>query len=929
MKRSLSLVLAVCLVVTLFAGVMVPGAGAVTYTDVADDFWAYDEIYYLTDKGILEGDGTGRFRPTDDVTHIEFIKMIVATFNLVDTATVNYTNVPDWAREGRYLEKAAAQGFLLDEYTRDFDFTEELTREEAVALVMRYLDLDDEIAVSSSYFPDYSDISSAYRSYVLTAVGAGIVQGDETGNFRPDRVLTRSEALRILYTAAGAIYDRSASRAETGANKTNATINSSVNLSGITFTGNVYITEGVDTVYFTDCVISGDLIVRGNTEVTLYDTIVSNMTVNGSRAEIDLEGETDITSADVNAQATITVSEDSVIDRLIFNTGSENSTVSGEGEVTNIAVQDDGITTTGVDISEYYIYRGYTATFDGIVYEAGSGTPLKSNITSATVSGSTNYYTSNTSNITINVTANAAGTIYAAAWPKTTTALTANEIRNVSSSFNSSYYGSYKSVAANVSTSITLSVSGSYENYNVGIVFLPTGVTSAANLTPYYNKNTISAIAAAMSTDVPTTSTSITPTWTLSTSASGTTIIGNSLVLTFDQVMYYKSGTYPYGISSLTGLTSTQLASLFSIYEGSTRITSFTATVTNSLTNTVIYLTPSAGITYGKSYTVACGTNLVNANGVAPATTSATIIAGSTTSANAPTLTSSSGSSNVDSNDYIQVGFPTGVTKVAYTVTVDGVAKDSGTFNSSYASTYARIYLSRYSGSVITVSAWAVNTNGSQISETTTQTYYMGAVPAIYVGGTAYYGANNVVYTTSSYYVTAGSIPTGYTATYAINGTPVPTITGSYSAPAYNTGVTYTITLRPNSIYVGTNTITTSVTVMYGYNNGSGGIVTPPTTASAPTVSVNNNVVHAGWYQDLQGSTANLSVTIPSATGVVYSYSINGSSSTILTNGKVNSITLTRDPYVGVSTPTQILTISATNNNTVIGSWTYTFAFKG
>lgn len=154
--------------------------------------------------------------------------------------------------------------------------------------------------------------------------------------------------------------------------------------------------------------------------------------------------------------------------------------------------------------------------------------------------------------------------------------------------------------------------------------------------------------------------------------------------------MYYKSGTYPYGISSLTGLTSTQLASLFSIYEGSTRITSFTATVTNSLTNTVIYLTPSAGITYGKSYTVACGTNLVNANGVAPATTSATIIAGSTTSANAPTLTSSSGSSNVDSNDYIQVGFPTGVTKVAYTVTVDGVAKDSGTFNSSYASTYAR-----------------------------------------------------------------------------------------------------------------------------------------------------------------------------------------------------------------------------------------------
>ena len=113
MKRSLSLVLALCLVVTMFAGVMIPGAGAVTYTDVAKDFWAYDEIYYLTDKGILEGDGTGKFRPKDDVTHIEFIKMIVATFNLVDTATVNYTNVPSWAETAGILRKQQHRGSCL------------------------------------------------------------------------------------------------------------------------------------------------------------------------------------------------------------------------------------------------------------------------------------------------------------------------------------------------------------------------------------------------------------------------------------------------------------------------------------------------------------------------------------------------------------------------------------------------------------------------------------------------------------------------------------------------------------------------------------------------------------------------------------------------------------------------------------------------
>lgn len=921
MKRSLSLVLALCLVVTMFAGVMIPGAGAVTYTDVAKDFWAYDEIYYLTDKGILEGDGTGKFRPKDDVTHIEFIKMIVATFNLVDTATVNYTNVPSWARDGRYLEKAAAQGFLLDEYTRDFDFTKKLTREEAVALVMRYLGLDDELAVSSSRFPDYSKISPAYRSYALIAAGAGIVQGDDTGNFQPDRVLTRSEALRILYTAAGAIYDRSANKTESGANKTNATINKSVNLSGITFTGNVYITEGVDTVYFTDCYISGNLIVRGNTEVTLYDTIVSTVTVNGSRAELELEGETEVSRADVNATSAITLSEDSLIKKLYYNDGSKNSTLSGKGAVTNIAIQADGISSTDVDITEYYIYKGYTATFDGIKYEAGTGKPSKTNITSATVSGTTNYYASNSSVITINVMANATGTVYAAAWPKTSTALNANEIKNVSSSFGSVNYGTYKTVGANVSNALTITVPGSYENYNVGIVFLPTGMTATTNVKPYYNKGTITSIATAMGTDAPSASTSTNPTWTLSTSATGTSLISNGLVLTFDQLMYYKSSTYPYSVSSLTGLTSTQLASLFTIYEGSTRITSFTATYSNSTTNTVIYLVPTSGVTNGKTYTVSFGSNLVNINGIAPATTSSSIIAGATTSAYAPTLTSSNGSSSVTTNDYIQVGFPTGVTKVAYTVTVDGVQRDSGTFSNSWSSAYNVIYLKNYSGAVITISAWAVNNYGNKISETTTQTYYMGTVPAIYVGGTAYYGSNNVFYTTGGYNISVGTIPSGYTASYSINGSPIvnPDVyfLGYHDAPSYGAGVTYTMTLTPMNSLVGANAVTTSVTVIYGYNSGTGGTI-PPITASAPTVknSSDSSTFVAGQFYNV--GTAQSFGLIVNVSGTGYSYSVDGNAALPLTYGD-NSVTLIK---AGVDL-TRSLVITAPNGV----SWTYTFTF--
>lgn len=912
MKRSLSLILSICLVLTLFAGI-VPAAGAVTYSDVKKSDWSYNAIYYLTDKNVLAGDGTGRFRPTNKVTHIEFIKMMVAAFNLKASTRVNYTDVPTWAQEGLYLEKAAAQGFLLD-YAKDFDFESKLTREEAVALLMRYLDLDTETYMAStSRVPDYTEISSKYRTYALTAVGAGVIKGDEKGNFNPQDVLTREQALQILYNAAGAIYTKSAVSADANAPKTNATINGAANLSGINFLGNVYITEDVSAVYLKNCVISGELYVRGDTEVIIENSIVNTLTVKGAGAEIELDGTTEAATVNVNATAEIELDKEALVKKMLLNTGSRNSTITGEGEIVNIAVRDHGISTSGVVISdEYYIYPGYTATFDGILYQAGTGKHLSSSIISATVSGIASAAYGSKSNITFNVKTNATGTLYAVAWKKTEDTLDANAIANVIGSASATTARASQSVTAGIAVTFAIPVDGSYADYNVGLIFVPYGGTvSASKLTPYYNKGEITAIATAMTTDAPTKAKSTAPTWTLSSSSTATQ---NVLTITFNQTMYYKASATA-APQALSTLTSTALASLVSVDKGNARLYNFTVVSEPTSTTLNLYFT-KGDLQIGVNYTVAISGSIVNGTGSAPEIKVATVAFGSSAAAglDAPTLTSTSGTSSVSSTDSVIIGFPAGATKVLYQITVDGIDRPAQTIT-----TTTRIPFSTFlNAKVIEITAYAVDNYGNALGATATGTYYMGSLPLIYVDGVAYAGTGNIVKVSGSYNISAGTVgsTTDISIERYVDGAYVQSynFSGSYAAP---TTTSKTFTIKLVNVHSYAVIAETSVTVVY--EAASSGTVTA---APAPTVSSNNSTLFAGQSNNI--SNAFVTVNVPSAVGYTYTYAIDGVTVGTLTNGSAEQMIKMFDQSLmelGVSKTLTITASTATGVPSGVWSW--------
>ncbi|MBQ4044007.1 MAG: S-layer homology domain-containing protein [Clostridia bacterium] len=458
MKRVVSAFLAF---VFVFSCVAVSSAAA--FTDSANH-WANAAIEYMVGKSILNGYEDGSFRPDRTVTRAEFIKMLDETFGLTATTSINYTDVAtsDWFYP--YVAKAAAQGYLLN-YGKSLNPSGALTRQEAAALLARYLELDPEKTVAPSTFPDYTSIKSAYRDYVLQAAAAGLFQGyAEDGTFRPDTPLTRAQALTILSRAAGSIYKSSTTGLDAGAVAGNAVITQSgITVSNANITGRLIITEGAanGTITLSGCTVN-EMVVRGTANVILSDTEVKTMDVNSSTSgfttEISLSNNSSIDTVELNTPADLSLASRTSITLLTVGKNAKRSGVTGSGTVKEANILSSGFSASKIP-SVYDIATGISASFAGKTYTGNSSevtntgfstkpTTYASSTTcyltaTAPVAGTVYYYYTTSNTLPTKTTFDS---FYNSAVEKNSYTISANITRDVSIG-NTSYVGTYPYIA--------------------------------------------------------------------------------------------------------------------------------------------------------------------------------------------------------------------------------------------------------------------------------------------------------------------------------------------------------------------------------------------------------------------------------------------------------------------------------------------------
>ncbi len=183
-------------------GQVTPPAPVVPVTifdDIISVPWAETAINELAKKGVLSQPADKKFRPNDNVTREEFIKMLIIALGLNNEIAENstFTDVDLNAWYAPYINVAYKLGITSGYPDGSFGIGDYITREDLSTLAYRAV--NGEEAANISAFADDYDIADYAKSAVYAMRALGIIDGVGDNLFMPKATATRAQAAKIIY----------------------------------------------------------------------------------------------------------------------------------------------------------------------------------------------------------------------------------------------------------------------------------------------------------------------------------------------------------------------------------------------------------------------------------------------------------------------------------------------------------------------------------------------------------------------------------------------------------------------------------------------------------------------------------------------------------------------------------------------------------
>ena len=141
------------------------------YPDVELDKWYANQVCYMRQLGVLaDYCRDGKFRPNDNVTRAEFATLAAHFDNLTLTNKNIFSDVPNTYWAVKYINSAAAKGWILGYPDGTFKPEANITRAEVVTLVNKMLNRTADsayLSANKSSLPrNYTDLTPAHWAYL-------------------------------------------------------------------------------------------------------------------------------------------------------------------------------------------------------------------------------------------------------------------------------------------------------------------------------------------------------------------------------------------------------------------------------------------------------------------------------------------------------------------------------------------------------------------------------------------------------------------------------------------------------------------------------------------------------------------------------------------------------------------------------------------
>ena len=166
---------------------------ATTFPDIqTSEFKSF--IEFLAGKGIISGYQDGTFKPDNNITYAEALKIIYESAMEAGVEDVDVDYVPDLST---YVEQAEDDFPEIDFAGKDLALRGDLMY---FSMVLSYATQAGS-TIYFSYDQPFNDVPKSDERYdaISGAYYMGFINGYDDGTFKPDRYITRGEFSKIVY----------------------------------------------------------------------------------------------------------------------------------------------------------------------------------------------------------------------------------------------------------------------------------------------------------------------------------------------------------------------------------------------------------------------------------------------------------------------------------------------------------------------------------------------------------------------------------------------------------------------------------------------------------------------------------------------------------------------------------------------------------
>lgn len=362
-KKTIAIILCLVLATSGLAFAEEVAVTSVPSTDYAGH-WAEGTIQKWMDAGKISGYSDGSYKPDNNITRAEFVKLVNGTIDFSKKANVAYKDVTtaDWFYD--YVGIAQEIGYISG-YSKDsFGPNDYITREQAASILARIQYLNGNVAAANK-FSDKSKVSSWAAESVGAAYDAGFITGYNDGTFRPSNKLTRAEALTMLDNVL--VNAKNVVVYKDGAELKDKVVAGDLIIAKTVGEGNVYLTNvevkgeikvlggGLNSVYFNNVKVSNIEVLKDKVRLVFADgSVIENLTTgtetvlentDGTIAKVTVSGNGEVTLKGNFGEVTVTGSsnitlDDAVITKLVVE---QKITIEGTGTIATLEANANGI----------------------------------------------------------------------------------------------------------------------------------------------------------------------------------------------------------------------------------------------------------------------------------------------------------------------------------------------------------------------------------------------------------------------------------------------------------------------------------------------------------------------------------------------------------------------------------------------------------